>query len=890
MAISPSLRLVDPSDPEEKPSSREIELGEGNHAITFDDNGVARIEHGDGSVTFDEKPDRNNVEQDESDFYRNLANDIDDEELGLIASDLLTGIELDNASRKDWMESRQTGIRQLALRLEEPRGDLGTSSAPLEGMSTFRHPLLLEATIRFQATARGELLPAAGPVKVRNDLPTRPDTPPPPPPMPGAPPPPPAPPPAQPTEPEGQALDDLGDALEKDMNHYLTVDAPEYVPDTDRMLFYVGFGGDGFKKVYNCPLRNRPVSESVDAEDIIISNAATDIRNCGRVTHRIKMRPSVLKRMQILGAYRDVEIGPPNPTAQVTPVEEEKALIGGYQPRPQRPKDAEYEVYECYCELDIEKFAPKQFKGKALPLPYVVTLEKESRQVLAVTRNWDEEDEQALGKQFFVQFPFIRGLGFYGLGLIHLLGNITMALTAITRIMIDNGMFSNFPGFLFAKGAGRQNTNQIRVPAGGGYPVDVPPGMRIQDAFMPLPYKDTGTAFANLAMHMEEVGQRLGQTAELNIGEGKQDVPVGTTMALIEQATKIMDSVHKRLHAAQAEEFGLLKERFRENPEAFWRNNKRPARKWTEEQFKLALDQHELVPVADPNNPTSLHRIAKATIVDMLVQKYPQDMDKRASLKRILRIADIDSDGLMTPQTNQPPPDPRMVAIQAKAQAEQAQAQIDQAKLQLDQQKMQADLTDNAAERAAKAQQQQFDMALEKLRIQNEMVIHAHDIHRDNATAQNDMQAKQAEVVHGIISDHASNQADLQQATQKHQLDIVANAQKHAQEIMAQRQQHQQDLAAERERHAQTMQLETEKHRASLENQKQIAEAKAKAIGPAEEQRVGMEAEKHKQQMQIDSETHKREGEKHKVDLANSKKLADAKAKAMNKPKPAGDK
>ncbi len=340
MAISPSLRLVDPQNPEEKPASREIELGEGTHAITFDDNGVARIEHSDGSVTFDERPDRGSADEaDETDFFRNLADDIDDEELGLIASDLLTGIELDIASRKDWMETRQTGIRQLALRLEEPRGDLGTSSAPLEGMSTFRHPLLLEATIRFQATARGELLPASGPVKVRNDLPMRPDTTPQgPPPQAGAPPMPGAPaPPALPTAPEGQALDDLGDALEKDMNHYLTVDAPEYVPDTDRMLFYVGFGGDGFKKVYNCPLRNRPVSESVDAEDIIISNAATDIRNCGRVTHRIKMRPSVLKRMQILGAYRDVEIGAPNPSIEVTPPEQEKALIGGYQPRPQRP-------------------------------------------------------------------------------------------------------------------------------------------------------------------------------------------------------------------------------------------------------------------------------------------------------------------------------------------------------------------------------------------------------------------------------------------------------------------------------------------------------------------------------------------------------------------------
>ncbi len=916
MANSPSLRIVNPEDPEQ-PLGREVDLDEGqDHAITFDDNGVARIEHSDGSVTFDEKPDRDDDDDDESDFYRNLADDIDEEELTLIGSELLTGIELDIASRKDWLDTRATGIRLLGLRLEEPRGDLGTASAPLEGMSTIRHPLLLEATIRFQATARGELLPAAGPVKVRNDLPARPDvpTPPaPPPPPPGAPPAPGAPPPGAaappafpppppgappivpsppmmpempPPEPEGQAMDDLGAALEKDMNHYLTVDAPEYVPDTDRMLFYIGFGGDGFKKVYNCPLRNRPVSESVDAEDMIVSNAATDLRNCGRVTQRIKMRPSVLKRMQIIKAYRDVHIGPPNPSAEVTAPEKEKALIAGHQPSPQRPKDAEYEVYECYCELDIEKFAPKQFKDKALPLPYVVTLEKESREVLAVRRNWDEDDEQALPKQFFVQFPFIRGLGFYGLGLIHLLGNVTMALTAIWRIMLDNGMFANFPGFLFAKGAGRQNTNQIRVPPGGGYPVDVPPGMRIQDAFMPLPYKETGTAFMQMAQHIEEVGQRLGQTADLNIGEGKQDVPVGTTMALIEQATKIMDSVHKRLHAAQAEEFCLLKERFRENPEAFWRHNKKPSRQWTEEQFKQALDQHELVPVADPNNPTSLHRIAKATIIDGLVTKYPQLMNAQNALKRMMRIADIDTEGLLNTTPAAPPPDPKMVAIQSKAQAEQMKAQIDQVRVQLEAQKQQATFVDNDKERAFKQQIQQYELQLEQMRVQAEMIIHAHDLQRDDASAKNDMQAKQAEVAHGIISDHASNQASLQQTAQKHQIEVVANAQKQHQEMVAQQQKHQQTMAAQREQHAQEIQLEREKHQADLENQKQIADAKAKAIGPAEEKRVGMEGEKHDQQMKHDDESHQQQSEKHKVDLANSKKLAAAKVKAMNKPKP----
>lgn len=816
MAPALSIRLVDPEAPEEHLGPASYDVGGNDSAISFDDDGVSKVEHPDGSATFNFGGSGSKEQGADDDFYRNLADDMDVDELSRLASELLTDIDLDIQSRREWLETRRTGIRLLALKLEEPRGDIGTSSAPLEGMSTIRHPLLLEATVRFQATARGELLPASGPVKVRNDQPTRPESPPeaaPPNPMMGQDQPPPA--------PEGQAMDDLGAALEKDMNHYLTVTATEYIPDTDRMLFYVGFGGDGFKKVYNHPLKRRPVSESVDAEDIIVSNAATDIKNCGRFTHRIKMRPSMLRRMQLGGHYRDVVLPPPNPMHQVTPPEREKAEIAGYKPQPMQPKDADYEVYECYCELDLDQFAPNQFRGKELPLPYVVTVEKDSRQVLAITRNWEEDDEQCLAKQFFVQFPFIRGLGFYGLGLIHLLGNITIALTAMWRIMIDSGMFGNFPGFLFAKGAGRQNTNQIRVPPGGGFPVDVPPGTRIQDAFMPLPYKDVSAAFMGLAQHVEEVGERLGQTAELNIGEGKQDVPVGTTMALIEQATKIMDSVHKRLHAAQAEEFALLKERFREDPEAFWRHNKktyRPARQWTVDQFIEALNERELVPVADPNNPTSLHRIAKATIVDMLVGKYPLDIDRRAALKRILRIADIDAEGLINQQPSQPPPDPRMAAVQSKAQAEQMKAQIDQAKVYLQQQSQQASFADKAAERAFKERMQQFEMYLEQLRVQAEMVIHAHDLQKSNEQAQQDMAIKQAAAVHQIATDHAQTQANLQGqqaeavhnlATQhaSHQMDTAQAEHQHQLEMTRSQQLHEQKMAQAEQAHQQKMEL-----------------------------------------------------------------------------------
>jgi hypothetical protein len=858
------LRLVDPQ--EQNPyGSADYDLDEGPNIVPVMD-GVVAIDHPDGSVTFDESGGGAKADTgDPTDFYRNLADAIDEGELAHIANDLLTGIQADIDSRKEWMEMRAAGIRLLPLRIEQPRGDAGTSSAPLEGMASIVHPLLLEATIRFQATARGELLPAAGPVKVRNDLPMRPADAPPPPPAPGTPPPP----------PEGQMMDELGTAMEKDFNHFLTVTATEYVPDTDRMLFYVGFGGDGFKKVYNHPLKKRPMSETVDAEDFIISDAAIDIQSCGRYTHRIKMSVANLKRMQIAGYYREIDIGEPTPMQEQNAVDREKAEIEGLQSKLQRPKDAKYEVYESYCELDLDEYAPKQFKGKNVPLPFVVTLEKHSRQVLRVARNWSEDDEQALAKRFFVQFPFIRGLTFSGLGLVHLLGNITLTLTAIWREMLDAGMFANFPGFLFAKGAGRQNINQIRVPPGGGFPVDVPPGMTIQQAFMAIPYKEPGPAFTAFAQHVEEVGQRLGQTADLNIGEGKQDVPVGTTMALIEQSTKIIDSVHKRLHAAQTEEFQLLKERFREDPEAFWRHNKKPARQWQVDEFVKALNERELVPVADPNNPTSLHRIAKATIIDALVTKYPQDMDHRASLMRILRTADIDADGLLQQQTAPPPPDPRMVAIQSKAQAEQMKAQIDQVRVQIEAASAQAKFADAQQERAFKERMQNFEIYLEKLRVQAEMIIHAHDMQNDNAKAQTDMAAKQAETMHGLAADHATHQAELARGGQVHAQDFVMQQHKH---VM--------DLARQREEHAQELQLEREKHQANLENQRQIAQAKARAIGPQEEQRAGREGQKHDQSMKIDQEKHDMAKESHKADLASSKKMTDAKIKAMNKPKP----
>ena len=310
---------------------------------------------------------------------------------------------------------RDRGLRLLGLKIEIP-GQQGTADgAPVEGMSRIRHPLLLESVLRFQANARAELLPTDGPVKVRVD-----------------------------SNQDSPQVDQQADYLEKDFNHYLTVTAKEYYPDTDKMLFMLGFGGSSFKKVYYCPLRNRPVSETVDADDLIVNNEATDISNARRVTHRISMRPSVVKRMQIIGAYRDVELGEPK-QKNLDAVQLEKAAIQGTQSDVMVAEDRDREIYECYCELDVSGYEHK-IDGEitGLEVPYRVTIDASSKKILNIVRNYSEDDaELPEAISHFVKYDFIPGLKFYGMGLLHILGNTTNALTAVWRELLDAGMYAN---------------------------------------------------------------------------------------------------------------------------------------------------------------------------------------------------------------------------------------------------------------------------------------------------------------------------------------------------------------------------------------------------------------------------------------------------------------
>lgn len=603
---------------------------------------VLRIEHGDGSVSvsLDGKPIFGTAVSDKpEDWFGNLVGKIDSGELNRISSELLRGIDADLNSRREWVEQRATGVKLMGLTVEVPSLQGAAEGAPVEGMSKVRHPLLLEAVLRFQANARSELLPTDGPVKVRNDN----------------------------DGPEVLQMDSLANALERDLNHYLTSVATEYYPDTDRMLLMLGFGGTAFKKVYFCPLRNRPVSESVDADDLIVNNNATDLANAKRVTHRAYLKPSTVKRLQILEVYRDVDLMTPA-QPQLDALQRAERDQQGIQADGLNPEDRDREIYECYCELDILGFE-HQKKGRptGLEIPYIVTIDVSSREILSITRNYDEDDDELpTARKRFVKYQFVPGLGFYDIGLLHVLGNTTNAVTAAWRELLDSGMYANFPGFLMADTGARQNTNIFRVPPGGGALVKTG-GMPISQAIMPLPYKDPSMALMQLVTNIAETGMRIGGTSEQQVGEGRSEAPVGTTLAMIEQATKVMNSVHKRLHAAQAEEFKLLVEVFREHPESFWQKRCKSKTKWNEEMFLKALDACDLVPQADPNTASHAQRVMKIMALKQLQQANPSMYDPIAVDQAALRaIGWNNPQQFMAPPEAQKRPPPELQQAMAK--------------------------------------------------------------------------------------------------------------------------------------------------------------------------------------------------------------------------------
>jgi hypothetical protein len=719
----------------------------------FDQDGaLLRIDHGDGSITvsLDGKPIEDSEEKGPSGWFDNLVEDISDMELGSIAEDLLRGIDDDLMSRKEWVEDRAQGMKLLGLKIELPGIQGSNDGAPVEGMSKVRHPLLQEAVLRFQANARSEMLPTDGPVKIRDDGNT-----------------------------SSAERDRMADAFEKDFNHYLTSTATEYYPDTDRMFLLLGFGGTSFKKVYFCPLRNRPVSESVDADDLIVNNAATDLSNARRVTHRVYLKPSTVKRLQILGVYRDVELATPLLSSPDS-VQEAKAAQQGISTDTLNPDDRDREIYEVYCELDIPGFEHK-YKGKpsGLEIPYRVTIDVSSRQVLSIVRNYDEDTaEMPEPRKTFVKYTFVPGFGFYDIGLLHVLGNTTNAVTAAWRELLDAGMYANFPGFLISDTGSRQNTNIFRIPPGGAAQVKTG-GQPIQQAIMALPYKEPSQALMGLTENIAATGMRLGGTSEMQVGEGRADAPVGTTLAMIEQATKVLNSVHKRMHAAQAEEFSLLRDCFREHPESFWERNRKPTVEWNPQLLLAALDDVELVPQADPNTASHAQRVMKIMALKQLQAASPGLYDPIAVDKAALRaIGWSNPEQFLKPEAerNQMPPE-MMKGIE--------EIKIAKQKADADTMRAQADMLKAQRPEVAKAEggavgPDPAELQLKMMAEENRAKQIEHSIRRDAMNDENrdldrekDLQAKQMDMDRDQMNDAVKMRHEMDMKMFDHKSDIL---------------------------------------------------------------------------------------------------------------------
>src|SRR5215475_1813823 len=642
-----------------------LNLGPGDIAITEDSGGgddVAIDMRDDGSIHVDIGDAVSNSIRASKAHDANLAEFIDNSELRLICDDLLNGIDADLQSRQDWIDRRAAGIKHLALKVENPRSPSADADTAVEGQSVVRSPVMLDAVLRFQANARGELLPAGGPTKIRNfrtprTIERRLEEQ-----MSGA--------------PYVDQSDILADDLELKFNYYLTVTDKVYYPDTNRMFFMQGFGGSGFKKVYACPIKRRPVSRAIDADDIIVSDNEISLEDCGRVTHRIKMRPSILRRMQLAGQYLDIDLqtpSAPDPDAVERAERDVAGLSVGYG---QRPADYEHTIYECYCELDIRGFEHKEHGDiTGLPLPYRVTIDKDSQEILEVRRIWKEDDDRYLARMPIVKYPFVEGIGFYGIGLLNIMGNATAAVTTSWRLALDSGAFSSWPGFLYSEQVGRQDTMTFRVGLGSGVKINTG-GQPIGQNVMPLPYKDVTAGLVQVTQHIEEEARRVGGTPELMTGEGRQDVPVGTTLAMLDQAVKVIDSVHKGMHIAQAEELSLLRDLFIEDPDALICSNPRPSRNWEREELIAALKDCNLTPQSDPNTPSHTIRTMKAVALVQLVMISPQAWDIVKVIRRIANMVGLGSvDELFAPPQpqGQAPVDPKHLADLGKLQLQMAE-------------------------------------------------------------------------------------------------------------------------------------------------------------------------------------------------------------------------
>jgi len=544
-------------------------------------------------------------ENEEEEFDSNLAEFMKEGDLQKVASDVMQLVEADVTSRKDWADTYVKGLDVLGLRYDEV-------TEPWDGACGVFSTLLTEAAIRFQSESIMETFPAAGPVK---------------------------------TQIIGQftpEIEEAGKRVKADMNYQLTDKMPEYRSEHERALWGVALSGSSFKKVYYDPSLERQVSFYVPAEDVILPYGVTNIRRTDRLTHIMRKTKNDVKKLQVSGFYRDVDLG--EPYASQTDIEKAKAQKEGQEPT----KDERYQICEVHIEYDLPGYEEE------LPLPYVITIDKNTNKVLAIRRNYREDDPQKRARQHFVHYMYIPGFGAYGFGLIHIIGGYAMAGTMLIRQLVDAGSLSNLPGGLKSRGL-RIKGDDTPIAPGEWRDVDVPGGA-IRDNILPLPYKEPSATLLALLNQITEEARRLSGMADMKISDMSSQAPVGTTLALLERQLKTMGAVQARIHAAMKEEFKLLKEIIRDytSPDYSY-----VPQDGTPQVKAEDYDLVEVIPVSDPNASTMAQRVVQYQAALQLAQGAPQLYDMPRLHRQMLDVLGIpNADKLVPLPDDQKPKDP----------------------------------------------------------------------------------------------------------------------------------------------------------------------------------------------------------------------------------------
>jgi hypothetical protein len=514
----------------------------------------------------------------DEEFDENLAELLDDGELSSIAADLLSDFDDDVASRKDWITTYTDGLELLGMKIEE-------RTEPWDGACGVHHPLLSEALVKFQAETMMATFPSMGPVKTKI------------------------------IGKETSGKKEAAARVQEDMNHQLLDVMTEYRPEHERMLWGLGLSGNAFKKVYFDPRLNRQTSLFVPAEDIVVPYGASNLETAERVTHIMRKTENDMRRLQVAGFYRDIDLG--EPSGQLDDVEKKIAEKTGFS----ATADDRYKVLEMHVDLDLPGFEHTDKDGDetGIALPYVVTIEKGSQEILSIRRNWEPDDETYTKRQHFVHYGYVPGFGFYCFGLIHLIGAFAKSGTSLIRQLVDAGTLSNLPGGFKARGM-RIKGDDTPISPGEWRDVDVPSGT-IRDNLLPLPYKEPSQTLMGLLNQIVEEGRRFANAADLQVSDMSGNAPVGTTLAILERTLKVITAVQARVHYSMKQELGLLKgiiaayapEDYDYDPEEGSRKAK-----------KSDYDTTEVIPVSDPNASTMAQKIVQYQAVLQLAQGAPQ--------------------------------------------------------------------------------------------------------------------------------------------------------------------------------------------------------------------------------------------------------------------------